>query len=192
MEEIEKFDSYRDGYNMTIGGEGAVQRLDYSTRCMIYELFNRYEGISREIGRQLNVDHTLILNIKNNPIYANNFNEEELQKFIQKLKSSDKNLKENYQPHNNKKLNENQIYEILSIVLFYYGYDKTIAELFNVDSKCIYRLKHNLIYKEYCNNFNNWSYEEKEKLSKKTFEKYNLEERKYNRLHKIKNNPYIF
>ena len=75
----------------------------------------------------------------------------------------------------NRKLNQNDCFEILSIVSTEVGYDKTLCQVFNINSKAIWRLKNNIIYQEYISEFNKLSDEQKQKIKEEVFKKYDLE-----------------
>lgn len=101
----------------------------------------------------------------------------------------EENKKENYIQHNTKKLNKDSCLEILSIITQKAGYDNTLVEIFNIDSKLLWRLKNNLIYKEYINIFNQMSDLERQNLCKKTLIKYNLEAKRAERQRRGVKNP---
>lgn len=189
LQEIEKFNSYNNGYNMTLGGEGCSIVFSFSESVILYQILKRYKGVSRYIARFYNCDHTVIDNLSKNTLYENIvYNEEEVQKLIQTLNLSKDNLNENYLPHNEKKLNKEKCFEILSIVTNKTGYDKTLCEIFNISSKLIWRLKNNLIYTDYIKEFFELSSEQQLNLMNSTFEKYDIESKKAQRQRKgVKN-----
>ena len=65
---ISKYNTYQDGYNATMGGDGQT-KLDYQE---VINLYNYYQNV-REVARQLNVDRTSIediLHSKNIPVLS--------------------------------------------------------------------------------------------------------------------------
>lgn len=103
---IAEYDTYYNGYNCTHGGEGNSLIFDYKKACVLYQILQRYDGVNRQIARYFNCDHSVIDNLKNNNIYKDEeVNEADILEMINILKLSNNNLKENYIPHNLKKLN---------------------------------------------------------------------------------------
>lgn len=176
QKKIQELDSYNNGYNCTLGGEGSKTLFDYNTSCLLYNILQKYEGVSRQIARYYNCDHAAILNIKNNEIFGKEeINKNQLEQLIKELNLKDSNLKENYQPHNNKKLSKTQCFEILSIILLEDGFDRLIADVYNIHVKEITRLKNKEIYKDYIEEFNKLLDIEKQKINNYVKEKYDLE-----------------
>lgn len=187
---IEKFDSYNNGYNCTWGGEGTKLIFSYHEACILYKILQKYSGINRLIAKFYGCDHTVIDELKNNMAYSKEYiSEDEILEYIKKLDLKDENLIENYTPHNDKKLSKEQCFEILSIILDETGYDRLIGDIYKVNTKCLWRLKHNLIYQDYIYLFNNLSFEEKETLKKETKKKYNLEHKRLSRKRGNVKNP---
>ena len=173
--EIEKYDSYNNGYNETLGGEGHVSLFDFETRILIYQICLKYSGIKRQIARYYSCDDSVIKAIANNSLYANiKFDENKLNELINELGISDNNLNENYVKHNDRKMTKNDIFDILSVITSEKGYDKILTRYFNVNCSLTTRLKQNKIYQDYIQEFNNLPQEEKEKIKIVAFEKYNL------------------
>ena len=187
---ISYYHTYEDGYNCTRGGDGNSFLFNYETACALYNILQRYDGVSRQISKYYNCDHTVIDNIKKNTIYKDiEPNEEQIQFLIQDINLKDENLKENYTPHNIRKLNQNQIFEILSVILSETGYDRLIADIFQVHVKLISRLKNREIYLDYIELYEKLSDVEKEHLKNNTFQKYNLENLRLERKRKNGKNP---
>lgn len=190
QKKIAEYNTYYDGYNCTFGGEGHNLIFDYDTASVLYQILQRYDGVNRQIAKFFNCDHTVINKLKNNDIYKNEIvKEEKIEEMINKLKLSSNNLKDNYIPHNIKKLNKEQIFEILSIILDEKGYDTLLSDIYSVDTKLLYRLKKNEIYVDYINEYNQLSYDEKNNLKKEVKNKYDLEHQRLNRKRKNLKNP---
>ena len=182
IQAISYFNSYEDGYNETYGGDGNKTIFDFDFSVALYHILQKYDGVHRKIAKYYNCDHTVIDDLAKNTIYSKITPKEELvKKIITDVDLNENNLKENYIKHNDKKLSEQQCYEILSVILDKSGYEKTLCEIFNIDSKATYRLKNGITYKEYFNNFQNFSQEQKKVLQEQTFQKYDLESKKAQR-----------
>lgn len=135
-----------------------------------------YNGVSRQIAKYYNCDHSVIDKLKRNDIYKNEqIDQNELRNLIEQLQLSDDNLNENYHPHNIRKLDEEKTLEILSVILTESGYDRLIADIFTIDTKLLYRLKNGNIYKDYLEKYNSLTEKEKQLLKQSTMDKYNLE-----------------
>lgn len=115
-----------------------------------------YEGIMRYLGKFYNCDPSVFSTIKQNTeIFQNEpYSKKEYENLVKTLKLKDENKKDNYISHNIPKLNQETCLEILSIITSETGYDKSLCEIFNVNSKLTYRLRRGLIYKEYVEKFN--------------------------------------
>lgn len=190
IQEIQKFDSYNNGYNETLGGEGNKTTFSFDLSVLLYQILQRYSGISRMIARYYDCDHTVIDGLKKNTLYSNvAFKEEEVQALIKKIGIPSDNLNINYKPHNNKKLNKEQCLELLSVITQKTGYDKTMCEIFNINSKVTYRLKKKEIYKEYIKIYEAMNQEEQKFLMQNTMEKYQVESLKAKRGRNCVKNP---
>lgn len=133
IQEIEKYDSYYNGYNETLGGDGNASLFTFDLRVLIHQICNKYEGVKRQIARYFDCDDSTITAIANNEAYSKiEYSEDELTILINKIGISDENLKENYIKHNDRKLNKEQIFSILSIITTEYGYDKILCRTFGV------------------------------------------------------------
>ena len=188
--EIEKYDSYNNGYNMTLGGDGNQLLLDYSTRILVYQILQRYNGICNTLARYYHCSPDVFYALRDNILYDKlEYSQQELNNLIEKIGLSDSNLKENYVAHNEKKLNEETCLAILSIISHSTGYDKTLCEIFNINSKLTYNLRRELAYKNYINKFKAMSVEEQEALRLQTMEKYDLEHRRSERQRRCVKNP---
>lgn len=182
IQEINKYDSYYNGYNETLGGEGHKLSISLEDSILVYQILQRYDGVGRQIAKYFNCDHSVITYIKNNTLYSKiEYDKRKMQDLIEKIGLSPNNLKDNYIPHNKKKLTKESCLEILSVILQKRGYDKTVCEIFDVNSKLTDRLKNGLIYKEYIKEYNSLSDEQKYNLLLNTMDKYNIEVRRAQR-----------
>lgn len=172
---IEKYNSYLNGYNETWGGEGTKTIFSYHQACILYHILQRYSGINRYLSRYFNCDHTVIDNLSKNTLYGLELiNEDEIQEYTKKLNLKEENLKENYVPHNEKKLSKQNCFEILSIILEEDGYDRLLSDIFKISSKALWRLKKGLTYQDYLKEFNSLASENKKDIREKVKKKYDL------------------
>ena len=175
IQEIEKYNSYHDGYNETLGGDGNSLLFDFEFRTLIFQICLRYEGVKRQLASFFKCDDSTIASIANNSIYAKiEYEDDKLNQLIEKVGLSDKNLKENYQKHNERKLTQQQIFEILAIITTEQGYDRIMCNLMNVNCSLTVRLKQRKIYKEYIEEYEKLSDEEKEAIKTTVMSKYDL------------------
>lgn len=190
IQEIEKYDSFHNGYNETLGGDGNKTRFSFEKSVLLYQICQRYTGVFRQIARYFNCDRSVIQTIANTSMYNNvTYNEEALNQLIKELQLSDDNLNENYVKHNDRKITEQDCLEILSVIMNYKGYDKVLCSVFNVANPLTTRLKKGLIYKDYIEVYNKLTKEEQKELGKKTIEKYQLEEKRLSRIRTRTHNP---
>lgn len=175
IQEIEKYNSYKEGYNETLGGDGNSILFTFEIRTLIYQICQRYSGVKRLLSRYYNCDDSTINSIATNKIFENvKYDENELQDLIKKIGISDENLNENYIQHNARKLSKEQVFEILSVILQEKGYDKVFCRLFNIGPSVTNRLKNKIIYQDYIEDFEALTEAEKNQIKNNTFEKYNL------------------
>lgn len=176
MAMIEHYNSYQDGYNETLGGEGGRRKFDLQLITAFAYILAHYSGVQRKIARYYNCDHNYFVILAKNPLFLKIQPDMNLvNKIIKDVGLTDDNLNENYEPHNDRKLNQNDCFEILSVISTETGYDKTLCQVFDINSKAIWRLKNNIIYQEYMSKFNKLSDEQKQKIKEEAFKKYDLE-----------------
>lgn len=174
-EAIESSQSYKNGYNMTNGGECGKSTIPEKNKILIYHLCKNYKGIYHKLSYYFNLDRTTIKSIANSfYLEKKTYNIEEYLRIIQELEITEYNKTENYIPPSERKLTEEQCLELLSVITLERGYDKTMCEVFNINSKLTDRLKKHLIYKEVIEQFENMTIDEQIELKEKTFIKYNL------------------
>lgn len=190
MKEIAKYDSRDNGYNITLGGEGWPTALDYDTRVIVYQILQRYDGVQRKLSKFFHCSADVFRDLRKNHLYKKlPYSEEKVQALIQELGLTDKNLVENYVSHNERKLTKENCLEILSVITYSEGYDKTLCAIFGVNSKLTYNLRRKKIYKDYIAIFETMSPEEKEELRLKAMKKYDLEHQRAMRGRRCVKNP---
>ena len=176
MQEIADQDSYNNGYNETLGGDGHKLSIDLLNSILIYNICQAYKGVNRQIAKYFKCDHTVINQLAKNKIFEGiTFDYNSYLELIAKIGLKEENKNENYVPHNLPKMNREKCLELLSVITQTEHYEKTMCSIFNIDSKLSWRLKKGLIYKEYYNEFIELSKEEKKQLLQNTLEKYNVE-----------------
>ncbi len=175
IQTIEAFDSYHNGYNETLGGDGNKLKFSLEFTVALAYILSKYSGVNTKIAKYYGCDNSVINGIKKNLLYQSLEPDQKLvKKIIQDTRLSDDNLNENYTPHNSRKLNPQQCFEILSVILTEKNYDKILCNIYQIDSKLLYRLKKKQIYKTEIEAFSILSEEEKEKIKQSVFQKYNL------------------
>lgn len=174
-EAIENSQSYINGYNMTQGGECGKSTIPEEDKILIYHLCKNYKGIYHKLSYYFNLDRTTIKSIANSSnLDAKIYNKEKYFQIVEKLEITEHNKIENYISSSERKLTEEQCLELLSVIFLEEGYDKTMCEVFKINSKLTDRLKKHLIYKEIIEQFENMTIDEQRELKKNTFIKYNL------------------
>lgn len=191
IKEIDLFDSYENGYNQTRGGDGNKRKFNFHDSVLFYQILQHYDGIMRYLGRVYKCDACVFASIKNNhKIFQDeSYSKEEYDLLVTTLQLKEENKIENYIPHNAPKLDRQSCFEILSIITSTTGYDKSLCQIFNINSKLTYRLRNKLIYKNYIEGFESLPQSEKDKIKDCTFKKYNLESVKAIRARKGTKNP---
>lgn len=175
IQEIEAYDSYNNGYNETLGGDGNKLSINLNNSILIYNICQNYKGVNRQIAKYFNCDHSVIDNLAKNKIFDEaNFDYNNYIQLINNIGLKEENKNENYIPHNIQKMNEEKCLELLAIITQTEHYEKTMCQIFNIDSKLAWRLKNGLIYKNYYNNFQKLTTQEKKELLEKTLKKYNV------------------
>ena len=191
MEEIDKCDSYNNGYNMTLGGDGNRLNISLDDRICVYYICKQYSGIFRKTALYFKVDPSCIHDIANNKLYSKYpKNEDRINILIKEIGIKEENLNENYVDHTKKKLSKDDCLYILCILHCNPdgNYVKPLAEIFNIHNKGIARLRDGVTYKEYRAIYEQLTEEEKTKISNIGLKKYRVEEVKNNRMRRNKKN----
>ena len=174
-EEIKKYNSFLNGYNETLGGEGHSTVFDFSTAVLLYQIGKKYEGIIHKIANYYNCDRTTIKGIFNNQLYEKiEYKEEDVQNLLQKIGIDDSNLKENYKDNYSKQISKEDIFYIFAILEFNKEHQKTCAEIFNVKPWVINDIARGLTYKKENQKYKELSLEERKKLNDEAFKKFNV------------------
>lgn len=172
---IEEADSYNNGYNMTLGGEGWRTKLDFHNSILIYQIGQRYSGVGHKLSKYFDCDSSVIYStFENESFVSEPYDKQELEDLITKVGLQDENLKENYVKHNDRKLGREQVLAILSIIEFYDNCMRPCATIFNIHYKAIERLKARTIYKEWCEEYDSMPEIERKKMAEENYKKYDV------------------
>ena len=126
IEEIKKEDSYNNGFNLTLGGDGGNTRgnLTFEQFCFAYFGNKKYQWLLNRTGRYLGVDSSIISSIVRDNSYdwyrqkALQLSEEEKSNYIKDFENK-LDIKNNPPKPIKSKLTETQIIDFLSIVSTY-------------------------------------------------------------------------
>lgn len=167
IDAIKKHDSYYNGYNETLGGEGHSTLFDLETSVLIFQLGQRYDGIKRLLGRYYNCDHSTIASIMNKQeLSLLEYKQKELQDLIIKIGITEQNLKENYKNNYSKKFTRNQICRILAGIELKSYSQAACGKVYGVTKDIIQNIMSGKTYKTDKNFYDNLIFEDKEKYLK--------------------------
>lgn len=149
IEAIKKYDSYYNGYNETLGGEGHSTIFDFETSVLIFQLGQRYDGIKRALGRYYGCDHSTIANIMNRQeLGLVEYDKNQLQILINKIGISQNNLKGNYKNNYTRKFTQDQVCRILAGIELK-GYSQAACgKVYNVTKDIIQNIVSGKTYKK--------------------------------------------
>lgn len=183
IEEIQKEDSFNNGFNLTLGGDGGNTRgtLTFEEFCFAYFGNKKYKWLLNRTGKYLGKDSSTISALVRDESYnwyrerALLLPEEEKEKYI---KHFEKKLDVFNNPGKGKrdKLSQEQIIQFLSVISVYgRGAEAAITRYLNISKG----LKNHLIKGEYAKEveiFKNLTDEEITSIATETFEKENLQQ----------------
>lgn len=162
--EIKKFDAYNNGYNETLGGEGHATLLNFDEQVLIYQIGQRYDGVKHKMANYFDCDRTTLSAIMNKEILGRiEYSEEELQKLVKEIGITDEYLKENYRDNYTKKLNEFQVFCILSEIEFNNVTQAACGRACDVTKDLIQKIISGKTYQEEFKKYNLMSQEERKK-----------------------------
>lgn len=173
QEEIKKYDSYFNGYNMTIGGEGIIKKYyTFEEYCFIYFGNVKFEGMMRETAKFLNVDKSVISDIVHGKTYKEYFNllnsisEEEKQLYINKfIATFGIDINNPPQIRNKLKVDYNILAICKCIMDFYENTGKPLERILGYASGTMSALKREIKYQKALNIYNSYTNEEKKKIA---------------------------
>lgn len=185
IKEIEKEDSFNNGYNLTRGGGGygygGREKLSFEQFCFAYFGNKKYDGMTARTGRYLNVDSSCIASIRREESYdyyrnkALQLPEEEKQKYIQSFEQI-MDIKNKPPIPQKKKLNQEEIYMFLSVVSVYgRGAEAAITRYLGISKG----LKNHIVNGEYAKEYADFKQLEPsliEEIAVNCFENNNLQQ----------------
>ena len=162
---IAYYNSYYDGYNETLGGEGHTTKFDLHTSILIYQIGLRYDGVKHKLSRYFNCDRTTITKIFNKESLEDElYDENELNELIQKIGLKEDNLRGKYKDNYSRKLTTEQVFEILAIMELKSFSQSSCAKAYDINKDIINGIVRNKTYKEDYQLFNNLELDDKVKI----------------------------
>lgn len=164
ISEIKKFDSYNNGYNETLGGEGHSLLFEFEKQILIYQLGQRYDGIKHKLANYFNCDRSTIASIMNREVLGKiQYSEEKLQELISQIGITNDYLKENYKNNYTKKLSELQVFCILAEIEFNNITQANCGRACGVSKDLVQNIVNGKTYKEEYKKYTALSVEERKK-----------------------------
>lgn len=155
IQEIEKYNTYYDGYNETLGGEGHSTLFDFNTTVLIYQIGQRYDGIISKLARYYNCDGTTIKAIFQRSILNKiAYDEKQLENLINQIGLTEDNLKENYINNYSRQLSTSDVFKILSALKYSNISQADCAKIYNVSKDVINKMMSGKTYKKDVEEFN--------------------------------------
>lgn len=174
---IQDNNSYTNGYNETLGGEGHVTAIDFNNSVLIYHIGQLYDGVKHKLSQYFNCDRTTITAIMNRDILSQvAYNKDHLEHLISELNLTDDYLKENYKDNYSRQLSREQVLGILAAIELE-GYGQAVcAAACEVHKDIVYGIVSGKTYKEDKKIYNSLSLDEKNVYLNLLKEKTKLEE----------------
>ena len=180
---IKQYNSYNNGYNLTIGGDGGNTRskLNFEQFCFAYFGNKKYDGMTNRTGKYLGVDSSCIASIKNEKSYdlfrqqAKELSIEEQNNYIERFEK-ELDIINNPPWVKRKTLDEQTTYEILCVVSTYgRGIERTILNHFDLTKGFVYHLMIGSGRQSIKNKYKNTSKEERQKIGREKFNEWQLQ-----------------
>lgn len=180
---IAKYDSYNNGYNLTLGGTGGDCRskLNFEQFCFAYFGNKKYAGMTVRTGKYLGVDSSCISAIVREKSYdafrekALMLSEEEKNKYV---KDFEKNLEiENNKPFVKRGTPDDQTtLKMLCVVSTYgKGIEQTILKKFDLSKGYIYHTMTGTGRLEIKKQYRDLAKEERQEIGRKYFKEWELQ-----------------
>ena len=180
---IKQYDSYNNGYNLTIGGDGGNTRskLNFEQFCFAYFGNKKYDGMTNRTGKYLGVDSSCIASIKNEKSYdlfrqqAKELSIEEQENYIERFEK-ELDIINNPPWVKRKTLDEQTTYEILCVVSTYgRGIERTILNHFDLTKGFVYHLMIGNDRQSIKNKYKNTSKEERQTIGREKLNEWQLQ-----------------
>lgn len=183
VEEIKKQDSYFNGYNMTIGGEGSVRKnFSFDDYCLIRTGNLAFEGMCNKTSKYFNVDTTVITDIINNKTYLdyleqyNNLSKQELESFKDFfIRIFDIDINNPPRILNKQKVDYLILRDCLCIMKKYDNVGKSLEEHFGYARGTMSSLLRGVKYKKAWELYEKLSAEEKEQIANSKYVEWDIE-----------------
>lgn len=185
IEEIKKYDSYFNGYNMTIGGEGSVRKnFSFDDYCLIRSGNLTFEGMCNKTSKHFGVDTTVITDIVNNKTYLdyleqyNNLSEQELNQFKEAfIRIFDIDINNPPRILNKQKVSYEVLRDSLCVMKKYNNLGKTLEEYFGYSKGTMSALLRKTKYKKAWELYESLSEEERDKIAEEKYREWKIEEK---------------
>lgn len=190
IDEIAKYDSYFNGYNMTIGGEGSARKnFSFEDYCFIRAGNLIFEAMCNKTSKYFKVDTTVITDIIHDKTYLDykekyeKLSNEEINNYIKSFISIF-NIDTNNPPKilNKKKVKDEILRDCLCIMNFYEKVGKSLEEKFSYSKGTMSALKRGIRYPEAWKLFNQLTEEEQKQIAIQKYNEWEIEKIKINRL----------
>lgn len=184
MQTIMKYDSYNNGYNCTLGGEGNRLVLNYNQACAIAALYRDYDYFAHTVAKYLKCDKSVIYAVKNNLSLYNvqNMDIEFYNKLLELVKKYDYYKKEKGIKRFSKKISRDYIVPALCVIENYDNVIKSVSQYFGTNSKTFYNIRIGKTYKKEKAEFDSLSKLERKEMAEYYYEKWGIEAIKKERL----------
>ena len=165
IQKIKEYNSYYNGYNETLGGEGHLILFDFNTTVLLYQIGQRYDGVIHKLARYYNCDRTTIKAIFQRSILNKvEYDEIQLQDLIKRIGITDDNLKENYINNYSRKLTTLDVFKILSALKYSNISQAECARLYRINKDIINKMVVGKTYKSDIKAFNTLDEDQSYKL----------------------------
>lgn len=189
IQTIQKYDSFHNGYNQTLGGEGNSTIFDFKTSVLLYQIGKRYKGIIHQLAKYYNCDRTTISAIFNrDSLEIVEYDEKELQELIKRLGLKETNLIGKYKDNYSRKLTQQQVIKILAVIEIKKYSQTACAEAFGVTKDIVNGIIRGITYKKDKRIYDLLTIQQKEKIANKVLQETNIEKQHFkNKRANIKN-----
>lgn len=190
IDTIKKYDSYYNGYNETLGGEGNTTIIDFDTSVLIYQIGKRYEGIINKLSRYFKCDKTTIKKVfERQSLEKVEYDLDKLNQLIKDIGITDDNLIGNYKDNYSRKLTQHQVLMILSTLEIKQYTQSSCAKALNVKKDVVNNIVAGKTYKEDYKVFKELTKEEKEMLCEEFCNMYEVQKFHYEGKRSTTKNP---